>query len=328
MPVDLSGIVVNYNTCFLFDEFFASLNGVGRPLGLEVLFIDNASTDTSSAYLKAMSGGVAITFNDKNAVFGRANNQAAPLVQGRYALLLNTNAFVSPNTLAKTTAWMDAHPDCGVLGVRLTDRSGALQPSYRYFQTPFNIFLGRTGLQRLFPWVVLVDDMAWDHASVRECDWVPGCYYLIRREVLDQVGLFAPRFFMYYEEVDHRRRVKAAGWKVMYYPDTSVVRIGVESAKSVSAVTESGRQISSLMIEGEVLYFRTHYGLRGLVWHVFLVNLGDLLLLAKDVFKQRGLSVMRSNWQHAILTLRLLFQTRLATRSTVILLCLTISAVI
>lgn len=313
---DLSVIVVNYNTCHLFNDFFKSMGAATTQRSVQTLLIDNASKDASRSVLQVRSEAMTIIFNDQNIGFGRANNQAVPLVQGRYALLLNTDAFVLPDTLTKTLAWMDAHPDCGVLGVKLTDRSGDLQPSCRYFPTPFNIFLNRTGLQRLFPWVVLIDDMAWDHASVRECDWVPGCYYLIRREVLDQVGLFDPRFFMYYEEVDHCRRVKAAGWKVMYYPDTSVVHIGGESAKSVSAVTESGRQISSLLVESEMLYFRKHYGLLGLVWHMFLVSLGDLLLLAKDVLKWRGLPATLSNWQHAMLTWRLLFQTRLATRST------------
>jgi N-acetylglucosaminyl-diphospho-decaprenol L-rhamnosyltransferase len=106
--------------------------------------------------------------------------------------------------------FMEVNPCCGVLGVKLVGRDGALQPSCRYFPTPWNVFLAKTGLQRLFPGTRLVDDMTWDHASVRECDWVPGCYYLIRREVIERVGLFDPRYFLYYEEVDHCRRVSCA----------------------------------------------------------------------------------------------------------------------
>ena len=201
--------------------------------------------------------------NSKNVGFGRANNQLLPQIAAKYVLLLNTDAFVSPDTLTKTVAYLDEHPDCGVLGVRLVGRDGTLQPSCRYFPTPFNLFLTKTGLAQLFPAVGLVDDMAWDHATVRECDWVPGCYYLIRREVIDQVGLFDPRFFLYYEEVDHCRRVKAAGWQVVYFPDTEVVHIGGESAKSAGSLTESGRQLSALQVESELLYFRKHYGLLG-----------------------------------------------------------------
>ena len=114
--------------------------------------------------------------NSVNVGFGRANNQALPHVRGRYVLLLNTDAFVSADTLPKTVSFMDAHPRCGVLGVKLVGEDGSLQPSCRYFPTPWNVFLASTGLQRFFPRTRLVDDMSWDHASVRECDWVPGCY--------------------------------------------------------------------------------------------------------------------------------------------------------
>lgn len=183
--IKLSILIVNYNTKHLFRELASSLAGAPEFLESQVHFVDNASSDDSANVLPKYFPSAGYSINESNVGFGRANNQALHLLLGNFVLLLNTDAFVSPDTLTKTLAWMDAHPDCGVLGVKLTERSGELQPSCRYFPTPFNIFLGRTGLQRLFPWVVLVDDMVWDHATVRECDWVPGCYYLVRREVLD-----------------------------------------------------------------------------------------------------------------------------------------------
>ena len=166
------------------------------------------------------------------------------------------------------------------------------------------------------PWVRLVDDMAWDHASVRECDWVPGCYYLVRREVLDQVGLFDPRFFLYYEEVDHCRRVKEAGWKVVYYPHTSVVHIGGESAKSEGKLTSGGRQLSALQIESELLYFRKHYGRTGLAFHMVLVVLGDALLALKAILKRRGRDEVASCWAHIRLSWKLLRDTHFAAQPT------------
>lgn len=286
MSVDVSVVLVNFNTGHLLEECFDSLLQSLGSMQNQIILVDNASVDDSLSRLTGMAEKVTVIFNDKNVGFGRANNQAVPLVTGRHVLLLNTDAFVAPDTLTKTVAWMDAHPDCGVLGVRLTDRDGHLQPSCRYFPTPFNTFLVRTGLRRLFPWVKRVDDMAWDHSSVRECDWVPGCYYLIRREALDQVGLFDPRFFLYCEEVDHCRRVKAAGWKVMFYPDTSVVHIGGESAKAVGQITASGRQISALQLESELLYIRKHYGRAGLMTQIILLGAGDLILATKQLIKR------------------------------------------
>ena len=88
--------------------------------------------------------------NPKNVGFGRANNQLVEHLQGKYALLLNTDAFVAHDTLVRTVEYMEAHPQCGVLGVRLVGREGDLQPSCRYFPTPLNMFAARTGLERFF----------------------------------------------------------------------------------------------------------------------------------------------------------------------------------
>src|SRR5581483_8078193 len=126
-----------------------------------------------------------------------ANNLALPRVRGRYLLLLNTDAFVSTETLSKTVEFMDAHPECGVLGVKLVGQDGSLQPSCRYFPTPWNVFLNSTGLKFFFPGARLVDDPLWDPAVLSECDWVPGCYYLIRHDVTERIGLFDPRYFLY-----------------------------------------------------------------------------------------------------------------------------------
>lgn len=293
--IDLSIVLVNYNTCHLLAELFASIARATKGLSIQGVVVDNASTDGSVAYLKKIPYPVEFVFNPKNVGFGRANNQALPLVRGRYVLLLNTDAFVSEDTFTKTIAFMDEHPDCGVLGVRLVGRDGGLQPSCRFRPTLANIFLNKTGLSRWFPYVRAVDDMAWPHDAVRECDWVPGCYYLIRREVLSQVGLFDPRFFMYYEEVDHCIRVQQAGWKVFFYPFTQVVHIGGESAKSVAEISKAGRQISALQMESEWLFVRKHHGLWGLWAHLALLVLADLIQLAKDLIKRRGGAVARLN---------------------------------
>lgn len=313
-------LVVNYNTAHLLDRFFATLFCASDEAGIHenfnVLAVDNASSDRSCEVLSKHLDEQAVITNSVNVGFGRANNQLLSKVSGAFILLVNTDAFVSPDSLSKTLIYMNTNPDVGILGVRLTDQDGGLQPSCRYFPTPFNVFLSRTGLGRFFPWIRLVDDMEWDHAAVRECDWVPGCYYLIRREVVDQVGLFDPRFFLYYEEVDHCKRVKNAGWKVVYYPYTTVIHIGGESAKSVSEISQTGRQISALQIESELLYFRKHYGRMGLIWHVALVGLGDFVLAVKALLKRRGRQALIGCWHHFVVVCRLLSVTRFATQPT------------
>jgi N-acetylglucosaminyl-diphospho-decaprenol L-rhamnosyltransferase len=313
---DVSVVFVSYNTINMIgaalEALFLALDNVES----QIIVVDNCSRDGSADYLRENYPQVQLIQNKFNVGFGRANNQVVGFLHGQYVLLLNTDAFIEPSAILKTIAYMDKNLDCGVLGVRLVGRDGDLQPSCRYFPTPLNVFVARTGLGRFFPWLKMVDDMSWDHASVRECDWLPGCYYLIRREVIDQVGLFDPRYFLYYEEVDHCKRVKQAGWKVVYYPHTTVVHIGGESAKSVGELNAASRQISTLQIESELLYFRKHHGLLGLAAHMLLVSLGDLILALKALLKGRGWAVMGTCWQHARVTWALLRDTKFASQPT------------
>jgi N-acetylglucosaminyl-diphospho-decaprenol L-rhamnosyltransferase len=313
---DLSVVVVSYNTVSLLDRMFAALNAARGKLQVQIIVVDNASRDGSPDFLRRNYPDVELIENTVNVGFGRANNQAVARAGGRYVLLLNTDAFVGPDTLSKTIEYMDTHPDCGVLGVKLVGSDGALQPSCRYFPTPWNVFLQSTGLMRLWPNTPLVDDMSWDHNSVRTCDWVPGCYYLIRRDVIDRVGMFDPRYFIYYEEVDHCRAVRAAGWQVVYYPFTEVVHIGGESAKADSKITKVGRQISMLQIESELLYFRKFYGVSGVVAGVVLSILADALSAVKGLVRNSDLGSVAGASRHVRAIFKVLSATGFASHPT------------
>jgi N-acetylglucosaminyl-diphospho-decaprenol L-rhamnosyltransferase len=313
---DLSVIVVNYNTAHLLEEMFATLEASRGTLQVQLIVIDNASRDGSVDILRTKFPKAELIENRVNVGFGRANNQALPRIRGRYVLLLNTDAFVATDTLRKTVEFMDSHPHCGVLGVKLVGRDGVLQPSCRYFPTPWNTFLTATGLTTFFPRARLVDNMTWDHASVRECDWVPGCYYLVRREVIERVGLFDPRYFLYYEEVDHCRAVRQAGWSVIYYPFTQVMHIGGESAHAAGALTPAGRQILNLQVESELLYFRKHHGVMGVVAATCLAMLGDVLTACKGLLRRLDTARAAAAARHAWIVLRLLVETRFASRAT------------
>lgn len=313
---DVTVVVVNYNTAHLLGRMFAALEAGRGDLKLQVIVVDNVSRDNSVEVLRTQHPDAELIANPVNVGFGRANNQALPLVRGRYVLLLNTDAFVSADTLPKTVSFMDAHPRCGVLGVKLVGEDGSLQPCCRYFPTPWNVFLASTGLERLFPSTRLVDDMNWDHASVRECDWVPGCYYLVRREVIDRVGLFDPRYFLYCEEVDHCRAARKAGWSVVYYPFTQVVHVGGESAGSAGPLNPVGRQISALQIESELLYFRKHHGVSGVLTSVFLATLGDVVRACGGLLRRWDTARAAAAMRHSGTMLQRLAATGLASRAT------------
>src|SRR5689334_10634005 len=130
---DISVVVVNYNTAHLLDRMFGALQASRGDLRIQVIVVDNASRDNSLEVLRTQYFHAELIENTVNVGFGRANNQALPRVRGRYVLLLNTDAFVAPDTLTKTVRYMDAHAKCGVLGVKLISEDGSLQPSCRYF---------------------------------------------------------------------------------------------------------------------------------------------------------------------------------------------------
>lgn len=312
--VDVSIIFVSYNTADMTKKAIELVKRSNHQLNLEIFVVDNASRDGSADMIAEVFPDVTLISNTLNVGFGRANNQVLPHFRGRYVLLLNTDAFVEADTIQKTVDFMESHPATGILGVKLLGRDGVLQPSCRYFPTPFNIFLTRTGLFKLFPQTQLVDNMAWDHQSVRNCDWVPGCYYLIRKEVIDQVGLFDQRYFLYYEEVDHCYATKQAGWQVTYYPDAPVVHIGGESAKTDNAISSVSRQVSALQIESELLYFRKNLGLVSVGAHVLLTILAEVILTAKQLVKTPAKFYQVLNFKGLGLFLKLTYLSRAGSR--------------
>lgn len=294
------------------DALFAS----SGDFKIEVFVIDNASKDHSVELLKQHYPQVTLIENQQNVGFGRANNQAQYLVTGDYVLLLNTDAFVAKDTLQKTTAFMQTHPNYGILGARLLGRDGMQQPSCRFFPTPFNLFADRTGLNQVFPSIKVVDDPGCDFSQTQDCDWVPGCYYLMRKQVVDTVGLFDPLYFLYCEEVDHCFAVKKAGWDIVYFADAPVVHLGGESAKSLGTISAVSRQVPVLQIESELLYFRKNHGLLGVLMHLVLSNLADMVQLVKDVMRLRPLPKILFNIKRIITCWKQFFATRCGTLAT------------
>ena len=314
--IDVSVVVVNFNTAGLLKEMRDALMQSKGDLSLQTIVIDNASLDDSVAVLQREFSDAHVIVNQANVGFGRANNQALGIASGRYVLLLNTDAFVAPDTLASTVRYMDEHPECGVLGVRLVGRNGELQPACRNFPTPWNMFLSRAGLARIFPKVRMVDEPLPDDETPRECDWVVGCYMLVRTSVIEQCGLFDPRYFLYFEEVDFCRRAKRAGWKVVHFPCTTVVHLGGESAKSIGPVTAAGQQISKLQIESSLLYYRKNHGPVGVFAFILLSWLSDLIHVTKWLFRGGGLKGLEPVFDHARATLSLLVKTRVGCEPT------------
>jgi GT2 family glycosyltransferase len=221
----LSVLIVNYNTGSLLRKCLDSV-WPQLPPGCEVFVVDNASTDGSLEGLEAAFPGLRVIRNINNDGYARANNQALRLASGQYALLLNPDVTLEPGALAAAIAYLDAQPDVGILGPRILRPDGRLDPpARRSFKTPATYLYKMLGLSRLFPrhrrfgryYLSYLDEMA-----TADVDSVVGAFLLVRREVIERVGLLDERFFMYCEDEDWCWRAKQAGWRVVYYPGAVV----------------------------------------------------------------------------------------------------------
>jgi hypothetical protein len=273
----VSIIVVSFNTRDLLRECLASLREecarLPEGMSAEILVVDNASRDGSADMVAAEFSGegtpLHLIRSDVNLGFGVANNRAIEAAQGRYLVLLNSDAFFHSGALARAIAHMEADPTAGAGGARLVGRDGAWQPAARLFPSILRDAFVLTGLASRFPRSRFFSaaERTWtDPAVPAEVDWVTGAFMILRRAALAASGLFDPAFFLYCEEVDLCRRMKAAGYHVWYWPDIVVTHLHGESSRQVDAqvFSENESQVVLWHMRSMLLYYRKHHGAK--VW--------------------------------------------------------------
>lgn len=227
VAVRLSIILINLNTHDFLRACLASMKRQLDDPTYEVILVDNGSTDGSLAMVAAEYPQVRVFPQDKNLGFTKANNIGLRAARGHYLLVLNSDTEIVDDALEKMCDYMDAHPDIGALGSQLLNTDLTVQLSCRRFPSYKTALFHRYSLMtRLFPRnrysaEYLMTDSG--HATTMEVDWVSGACLLTRRETTDQVGLLDEGFFIYAEDVDWCYRMKAAGWKVVYYPEAKVL---------------------------------------------------------------------------------------------------------
>ncbi len=224
MSARLSVIVVNFNGGSTVRQCLEHLwpqipEGAD---GCEVALVDNASSDRSADGLERAFPALRIIRNHENVGFARANNQAIVDTTGEYVLLLNPDVVLAPGALSTALAYMDGHGDVSILGPKILLPDGRLDPAaHRSFKTPMTYLYRMAGLSRLFPrnrifgryYLTYLDEN-----SIADVDSVVGAFLLIRRSVIDEIGMLDERFFMYCEDEDWCWRVKQAGGRVVYHP--------------------------------------------------------------------------------------------------------------
>ncbi|HWQ12427.1 MAG TPA: glycosyltransferase family 2 protein [Roseiflexaceae bacterium] len=255
--LDVSVILVNWNGSALLARALECLYGTVRESRYEVIVVDNASTDDSVAMVRARFPQATLLVNTKNIGFARANNQAARVARGRYLLLLNTDAFVHAGTVDGMVAFLDTHPDAGAVGCRLYYEDGTLQRSCWSFPTLATELWTALYLDRIFRASLVFGRYQMTHWAMddtRPVDALLGACLMVRRDVVDRIGLFDEQFFMYSEEVDLCYRLRRAGYRSYYLHEVSATHIWGGSARQIP------HESFLRLYRSRVQFFRKHHG--------------------------------------------------------------------
>jgi GT2 family glycosyltransferase len=252
--MDLSIIIVNWNTKEYLLPCLKSIFKGGQGTGWEVIVVDNGTRDGSREEVKKVFPSARLIENEKNFGFAKAANQGLQKASGRYALLLNPDTQVENGAIERLVSFMDAHSDVGVAGAQLLNADGTKQNSIANFPSLGTELLNKSLLRWLFPKKFPGKER--NYSEPIEVDSVIGACMMVRRDTLDQVGLLDEDYFLFLEETDWCYRMKKAGWKIYHVPQAEIYHFQGKSAETVKK-------------RARVEFYRSRY-------HFFKKNRGNL----------------------------------------------------
>ncbi len=253
----LSVIIVTYNSQDFIGECLRSVKQaiekaqIREGLGVEIIVVDNASTDGTVEIVRQFED-VRIIRNAQNLGFAAGVNRGAKAAQGDWLLLLNPDCLVDGNAILALVEFIqNCSDEVAIVGLQLLNPDGTLQPSGRRFPKVWEFVLALLGFSR---WMEVRWFEGRDFTKVQEVDEVSGAALAISRNAFEQVGGMDEGFFLFFEELDLCRRVKAKGMKVVYLPDAKVKHLWGASVKRVPEIARKAQQQSAIR------YFRKHHG--------------------------------------------------------------------
>jgi GT2 family glycosyltransferase len=289
--VDLSIIIVSFNTVEILRDCLLSIyTSDNNEFTFEVLVCDNASSDGSLDMVKRDFPLAKLIQNSQNLGFAAANNIAIKKSKGKYILLLNSDTVVGKMSLQNMITFISMHPKCGVATCKLILPNGLIDPAcHRGFPTPWAALCYAFKLERLFPKSALFSGyhlLYKDFTIPHEIDCPSGAFFLVRREVIDQVGLLDEDYFMYAEDIDWAYRIKKSGWQIWFNPESTILHKKKQSGRL--STDRSRRVKTQILFEiNNRLFFTKHYAKKyGLIISsfVYLYYWFRLLLLTKLAF--------------------------------------------
>jgi N-acetylglucosaminyl-diphospho-decaprenol L-rhamnosyltransferase len=268
MP-NLTIVIVSWNVRDLLRRCLASVAAARdqRP-STEVIVVDGASADGSADMVEAEFPWVRVLRQSENVGFSRGNNLGLAAAGGRLLLLLNPDTEIVGDALTQMVRYLEAHPGVGALGPKLLYPDGRIQSSRRRFPTVATALFESTWLQPIAPQFLLRRYYVLDRPddAISQVDWVTGACLMVRREAYQAAGPLDEGYFMYSEEMEWQRRIQAAGWHVVYYPEAEVIHHEGKSSEQVAAERHIYFQRSKLR------YFYHYHGrLAGGILRAFLL---------------------------------------------------------
>lgn len=260
-PPLISIILVSYNVREFLEQALLSISGALQKISYEIFIVDNASSDATVDAIASQFPNIHLIVNDTNIGFARANNQAMRKARGQYVCLINPDTLVQQDTFVLLLDFMKKRPDVGGIGCKILNPDGSLQLACRRsYPTPWVAFTKIFGLARLFPtsrWFGRYNLTFLDPDRISEVEAISGSFMMIRRQVIDKVGLLDESFFMYGEDLDWCYRIRSAGWKIFYHPGTQIIHFKGESSK------KSPFEQRRLFYEAMRLFVKKHFSKRG-----------------------------------------------------------------
>tara|TARA_B100000959_G_scaffold80068_1_gene85271 strand:+ start:224 stop:1168 length:945 start_codon:yes stop_codon:yes gene_type:complete len=227
--VDISFIIVNWNTRDILMDCIDSIYKTVMDTDWEIYVVDNNSTDGSQAEVKREFPEVKLIENDTNTGFAHANNQALNIMQGKFAVLLNSDAVLKENAIKKLLDFMTTTPRAGIAGVQLLNDDGSRQNSIDNFPSAETEIFNKSILRLFFPGKYPSKNTSYKDPI--EVDSVIGACMIVRKEAMDEVGAFDEDYFIFLEETDWCFRMNKKGWKVFHVPDAEVFHLSGHSKK-------------------------------------------------------------------------------------------------
>jgi GT2 family glycosyltransferase len=253
--VDVSIVVISYNTRKLLRECLRSIEGTLQQIDGEAIVVDNASADGSPDMVAAEFPSCRLIANTDNVGFACACNQGITEATGRFLLLLNSDAFISAQALQVLIDFMNRIPRAGICGPQLLFEDGKWQRSFGRIESPLHAFLAATGVVSL---VRLFDMIRWQMKGPRrprQVEYVDGACMYIRRAAFEDIGPLDDRFFFFVEDMDYCLRARRKGWQVYYVPASQVVHLRGQSASSKDLIYSERLKRRSLRT-----FITEHYG--------------------------------------------------------------------